>query len=366
LGFQHLHSTESVFATAMSSTKVVNKKTLSIRSIRSPTDAYKARQSMLFRELELLLDLTPSTFSSQLLSLPAAVRSLIIAHLLPPITTTRPDLHTCLWGAEMIGGEAWRHDIVGYGLRVPYSLRLRPELLLINKALRAEVQAAYWAASNLTLHAELRNTKFQNDLFDYSPHILRLPLLTHASRVRFYVEWNYTLTKAASARERMADYVRMAQDFCKAMDEILAKADRVEGMELSVLFFWKYRSGKVYHLSMADLFDVEDVLKKYAEPRWLNILKKAEARNESSATSSSGGHRRTDSQSDTSLAPGAGVGYKLSSERKGLEQSGGMEIFVSADLEACMGKKRKEVDFYGNFAVNETLPQPAFETGKMI
>ena len=73
-----------------------------------------------------------------------------------------------------------------------------------------------------------------------------------------------------------------------------------------------------------------------------------------------------DSQSDTSLAPGAGVGYKLSSERKGLEQSGGMEIFVSADLEACMGKKRKEVDFYGNFAVNETLPQPAFETGKMI
>ena len=135
----------SVFATTMSSTKVVNKKTLSIRSIGSPTDAYKARQSMLFRELELLLDLTPSTFSSQLLSLPAAVRSLIIAYLLPPITTTRPDLHTCLWGAEMIGGEAWRHDIVGYGLRVPYSLRLRPELLLINKALRAEVQAAYWA-----------------------------------------------------------------------------------------------------------------------------------------------------------------------------------------------------------------------------
>ena len=43
-----------------------------------------------------------------------------------------------------------------------------------------------------------------------------------------------------------------------------------------------------------------------------------------------------------------------------------MEIFVSADLEVCMGKKRKEVDFYGNFAVNETLPQPAFETGKMI
>lgn len=338
----------------MTSTTVVNKHL----SVRSP-DQYKQRQSMLFRELELLLDLTPSTFSSQLLSLPAPLRQLIFSHLLPPLTTTRPDLHTCLWGAEMIGGEPWRHNVVGYGSRVPASLRLRPELLLINKALRDEVQALYWAASNLTLHAELRNTKFQNDLFDYSPHILRLPLLPYITHVRFYVEWNYTVTKAASAQQRVEDYVRMTDDFCKAMDEILAKAENVEGIELSVLFFWKYRSGKTYNLTMSDLFDVEDVLKKYAEPRWLAILQRAQARRgrRTSVGSAAG---------EAELDPGAGVGYKLSSEKKSVEQSGGMEIFVSADLEACMGRKRKEVDFYGNFAVNETLPQPGYEVGRMI
>jgi hypothetical protein len=151
----------------------------------------------------------------------------------------------------------------------------------------------------------------------------------------------------------------MTDDFCKAMDEILSKMGKVEGIELSVLFFWKYRSGKVYSLTMGDLFEVEDCLKKYAEPKWLSILQKAQKT----------GTQRTSvdpAVSSPGLAPGAGVGYKLSSEKKGLEQSGGMEIFVSQDLEACMGKKRKEVDFYGNFAVNETLPQPGYEAGNMI
>ncbi|KAF3005157.1 hypothetical protein E8E13_010527 [Curvularia kusanoi] len=355
----------------MSSTTTLNK-TLSVRS----ASVYKARQSMLFRELELLLDLAPSTFKSSLLSLPASIRAHIISYLLPvtPATSPLPDLHTCLWGAEMIGGEAWRHDVVGYGARVPSALKLAPSLLLINRALCTEIQTAYWAASHLTLHAELRNTKFQNDLFDYSPHILRLPLLPHVRRVRLYVEWNYTLTKAASQKERIRDYVRMARDFVKAMEEVVGKMGSLEGMEISVLFFWKYRSGKVYHLSMADLFDVEDVLKKYAEPRWLGILRVAQERRDGGVgkgkvvegTEGLGISGVKEVEGEVELESGAGVGYKLSSERKGLEQSGGMEIFVDKDLERCMGRKRKEVDFYGNFAVNEILPQPAFEVGKMI
>ncbi|KAF1928938.1 uncharacterized protein M421DRAFT_420166 [Didymella exigua CBS 183.55] len=339
----------------MSSTTIVNRK-LSVLSVSSPT-SYQNRQSQLYRELELLLDLTPSTFSSSLLRLPTELRAQIFTHLLPPTENARTELHTCLWGAEMHAAEPWRHSIIGYGSKVPGSLRLHPALLLINKKLRDEVLKLYWGRSQLTLHAELRNTKFQNDLFDYSPHILKLPLLACATHVRFYVEWNYTLTKAASAQQRMDDYVRMTDDFCKAMDEILARMGRVEGIELSVLFFWKYRSGKVYALTMGDLFEVEDVLKKYAEPKWLGILQKAQGRL---------GGLRASAVSSPGLAPGAGVGYKLSSERKGLEQSGGMEIFVSRDLEACMGKKRKEVDYYGNFAVNETLPQPGYEAGNMI
>lgn len=259
----------------------------------------------------------------------------------------------------MIGGEPWRHSVVGYGSRAARSQRLSPSLLLVNKALSREVLDAFWAQSEVTLHAELRNTKFQNELFDYSPHILRLPLLRHVTRVRFYVEWNYTLTKAASKGQRVEDYVRMTDDFCKAMEEILGKMESVRGIELSVLFFWKYRSGKVYNLTMSDLFDVEDVLKKYAEPKWLAVLERAQEKD---------GKRMSSDPAVTvpALDAGAGVGYKLSSEKKGVEQSGGMEIFVSADLEACMGKKRKDVDFYGNFAVNETLPQPSYEAGNMI
>lgn len=154
----------------------------------------------------------------------------------------------------------------------------------------------------------------------------------------------------------------MTDDFCKAMDEILCKTQRVEGIELSVLFFWKYRSGKVYNLTMANLFDVEDVLKKYAEPKWVALLRKTGARE--SGVESSG--LKDPAVSSPGLRETAGVGYKLSSEKKGLEQSGGMEIFVSNDLEECMGKKRKEVDFYGNFAVNDILPQPCYEAGIMI
>jgi hypothetical protein len=121
----------------MTSTTIVNKK-LSVLSIGSPT-SYKNRQSTLYRELELLLDLTPSTFSSPLLQLPAELRAQIFAYLLPPLTDVRPELHTCLWGAEMHAVEPWRHSIVGYGSRVPISLRLPPQLLLISKKLRDEV-----------------------------------------------------------------------------------------------------------------------------------------------------------------------------------------------------------------------------------
>lgn len=350
----------------MTSTTVVNKK-LSLLSIGSSTDLYKHRQSQLYRELEVLLDLTPSTFSSQLLSLPKELRELIFTHLLPQTNTARPELHTCLWGADMIAGEPWRQSNFGYGTKVPKDMRLRPELLLINKQLRSEILALYWRQSKLTLHAELRNTKFQNDLFDYSPHILKLPLLPAVTHVRFYVEWNYTLTKAATKAQRVDDYVRMTDDFCKAMDEVLKGTERVEGIEISVLFFWRYRSGKVYNLTMSDLFDVEDILKTHAEPKWLSILQRAQRRSRSKSKSGSGEMEMLDPAiTSPGLDARAGVGYKLSSEKKGLEQSGGMEVFVSADLEECMGKKRKEVDFYGNFAVNVILPQPGYEAGKMV
>ena len=351
----------------MTSTTIVNKK-LSLHSVEPSTNLYTYRQSQLFRELELLLDLTPSTFSSSLLSLPVELRKHIFSYLLPLHRHARPELHTCLWGADMIAGEPWRRSIWGYSNKVPKDLRLRPELLLINKKLCDEVLKLYWSRSKLTLHAELRNTKSQNEHFDYSPHILRLPSLLHITHVRFYIEWNYTFTKVAPKATRMEDYVRMTDDFCKAMDEILSKMGSVQGIELGVLFFWKYRSGKVYHLTMSDLFDVEDVLKRHAEPQWLGILQKNQSRSRHGS--------RLRKEQDTGLkdpavlSPGleksAGVGYKLSSEKKGLEQSGGMEIFVSTDLEECMGKKRKEVDFYGNFAVNETLPQPGYEAGAMI
>jgi len=142
--------------------------------------------------------------------------------------------------------------------------------------------------------------------------------------------------------------VRMTDDLLKAMDMIIAPLQAIETIELSVLFFWKRRSGKMYSLSMQDLFDLEDVFKRYAEQRWLLILRKNKA-------------------TVMSPNPSAGVGYKLSSEKKGTAQSGGMEVFVSQDLEEAMKSRRKSnVDFYGNFGISDPLPQPCYRHGVMI
>ncbi|KAH6637430.1 hypothetical protein C7974DRAFT_450330 [Boeremia exigua] len=325
-------------------------------SLRTPAP-HKHRQSQLYRDLERLLDLTPSTFSSPLLSLPAPLRAQIFALLLPPATPPA-DLHTCLWNAEMLASEPWRHASVGYAPRVPAAHRVPPALLLINKSTRAEVLGLYWARANLTLHAELRNTKFQNELFVYSPHLLRLPLRPHVKRARLYVEWNFTLTRTATPAQRRAEYEGMARDLCKAVDEVLGACTALASMEVSVLFFWKWRSGRVYELSMGDLFEVEEVVKRVAEPRWLALVAGGAAASEADGAAE-GAAVRGDGNA-------AAVGYKLSSENKGVEQSGGMEIYVSPHLERCMGKRRREVDFYGVFAVNETLPQPQFDAGRMI
>jgi hypothetical protein len=304
---------------------------------------------MLFRELEILLELTPSTFSSPLLALPREIRDQILHHVLPETTDTRPQLHTCLWGAEMSNGEPWRHDIFGYGTSVPKTLRLHPKLLLINKQIREELLQNYFRLSKLTLHAELRNNRTNNDHFEFSQHILQLPMLKHVTHIRFYVEWNYTTLKNGGRDRMLKDQVRMISNFLSSMDRIIAPLDGVETIELSVLFFWKFRSGKMYSLSMQDLFDLEDVFKRYAEARWLNLL---------------GGSvtRRLDRDG------AAGVGYKASTERKETEQSGGMEICVSQDLEnAMMGERRQSsVDFYGNYEIGDELPAPGYRIGAMI
>lgn len=303
------------------------------------------RQSMLLRELEMLLDLNPRALSSSLLALPREVRDHVFDFVLPEMTVDkRPELHTCLWGADMVH-EPWRHDIFGYGRLVPKAHKLHPNLLLINRQLRNEILQNYFRRSKLTLHAELRNTRGNNWHFEYSPHILKLPMLKFVTHVRFYVEWNYTIL---SKNDRIQDQVRMTKDLMQAMDTLLASLQAVETIELSVLFFWKFRSGKYYPLSMQDLFDLEDVFKRHAESSWLRIL-------------------RTNKSTVVSPNPSAGVGYKLSSEDKGTEQSGGMEIFVSQDLEDAMRARRKSsVDFYGNYGISDPLPHPAYEQGKMI
>jgi hypothetical protein len=71
----------------------------------------------------------------------------------------------------------------------------------------------------------------------------------------------------------------------------------------------------MHDLSMQDLFDLEDVFKRYAEQRWLLVLRK----NRSTVMSPN---------------PSAGVGYKLLSAAKGAVQSGDMGIFVSKNLDA--------------------------------
>jgi len=169
-------------------------------------------------------------------------------------------------------------------------------------------------------------------------------MLKYVTHVRFYIEWNYFITK----NEQMADQVRMTNDLMQTMDKLLAPLQAVENIELSVLFFWKFRSGKSYNLSMLDLFDLEDVFKRHAEKRWLLIL-------------------RTNKSIVVSPNPSAGVGYKLSTERNGTEQSGGMEIFVSQDLEDAMQSRRKSnIDFYGNYGISDPLPQPSYRHGAMI
>jgi hypothetical protein len=323
-------------------------KNLSIASNGSLDELYTSRQSQLFRELEVLLELTPSTFSSRLLALPSYIRSHIFDYVLPEISEPRPELHTCLWGADMVNGEPWRHDIFGYGISVAKQYRLHPTLLLINKQIRGEMLQSYFRRSKLTLHAELRNTRLNNGQFEFSAHILQLPMLKHVTHIRFYIEWNYTITNHVLKEVRLLDQVRMTDNLLEAMDEIITPLQAVETIELSVLFFWKHRSGKMYSLSMQDLFDLEDVFKRYAEERWLQILRKSQS-------------------PDKSPNPSAGVGYKLSSENKGTEQSGGMEIFVSQDLGEAMGHRRQSsVDFYGNYGISDPLPQPCYRHGVMI
>jgi hypothetical protein len=132
----------------------------------------------------------------------------------------------------------------------------------------------------------------------------------------------------------------MTDSLLKAMDKTIAPLQTIETIELSVLFFWKYRSGKMHGLSMQDLFDMEDVFKRYAEQRWLLVLRK----------------NRTTVMSPNSSA---GVGYKLQSAMKGAYQSGGMEIFVSQDLEDAMeNHNAHEVKSHRNYRIPDPVPQP--------
>ncbi|KAF1977261.1 hypothetical protein BU23DRAFT_323748 [Bimuria novae-zelandiae CBS 107.79] len=322
----------------------MSEKKLSIMSNGSE-DFSVQRQSMLLRELEMLLDLNPRELSSNLLALPKELRDRIFDFALPDTCSPqRPELHTCLWGADMVH-EPWRHDIFGYAHGVSKTQRLHPDLQLINRQLRNEILQRYFRRSKLTLHAELRNTRGSDGRFEYSPHILKLLMLKFVTHVRFYVEWNYTVI---SKNDSIDDQIRIAKDLMKTMDTLLTSLEAVENIELSVLFFWKLRSGKHYMLSMQDLFDLEDVFKRHAESRWLRIL-------------------RTNKSTVMSPNLSAGVGYKLSCEDTGTEQSGGMEIFVSQDLEEAMQSKRKSmIDFYGNYGISDPLPHPAYEQGKMI
>ncbi|KAF2121938.1 hypothetical protein BDV96DRAFT_134342 [Lophiotrema nucula] len=318
-------------------------KKLSVLS-QGSEDFSTERQSMLMRELELLLDLNPRALSSDLLALPRELRDIILEYVLPEASDAgRPELHTCLWGADMIH-EPWRHDIYGYANSVPKESRLHPRLLMINKQLHDEFLQTYFRKSKLFLHAELRNSKENNWHFNYSPHVLKLPMLKFVTHIRFYVEWNYIITK----NDRMGDQIRMTDDLRQTMDKLLAPLQAIENIELSVLFFWRFRSGKYYGLSMQDLFDLEDVFKRHAEQRWLQIL-------------------RTKKDSVVSPNPSAGVGYKLASETKGMAQSGEMQIYVSQNLEDAMKSKRKSnLDFYGNYGINDPLPQPSYRHGAMI
>lgn len=365
--------------------------TFSILSQSSIEDCSKERQSLLLRDLELLLDLKPSTLRSNLLALPREIREQIFQHVLPSSLhqstdddngPARPTLHTPFWSADMIH-EPWSHDTFGYAPFVPVPHRLHPSLLLINRQLRDEMLQCYWRHCDITLHVELRNSRspFPNDWrkpvgtsntgsgFKFSPHVKQLAMLKDVAHVRFYVEWNYSLPtglgiSTASRAARREYYVDMIEDLVRTMQRLLGTSGRVETIQLSILFFWtqgKAGGSVPYQLSMQDLFDLEEVCKRGAEGRWLGMLTGSSRANTSSS----------DNSQDKSDA--SGVGYKLLVEHsKGTEQSGAMEIYIAQDLEEAMGKyeRRREsmphVDFYGNFGVMDVLPQPAYRQGGMI
>jgi hypothetical protein len=239
--------------------------------------------------------------------------------------------------------DPWSLETFGYAATVPAEDRLHPTLLLINHQLHAEILQTYLRRSKLTLHAELRNSEENMLHFSYSPLVLRLTILKFVTHVCFYVEWNYTVTKSRSIENQ----IRMINDIAQTMDSLLAPLQAIENIKLSMLFFWKYPSGRPYRLSMKDLFDLEDVFKRHAEQRWLQILRKKR-------------------DSVASPNPSAGVGYKLYTESSGME-SGGMEIYVSQHLEEVMQDRRKSnVDFYGLHGISDPLPQPSYIPGAMI
>jgi hypothetical protein len=83
-------------------------KNLSVASNGSFDELYMHRQSQLFRDLEVLLELTPSTFSSRLLGLPKEIRAHVFDYVLPDTTERRPELHTCLWSADMVNAATYQ------------------------------------------------------------------------------------------------------------------------------------------------------------------------------------------------------------------------------------------------------------------
>ncbi|KAF2751626.1 hypothetical protein M011DRAFT_491219 [Sporormia fimetaria CBS 119925] len=329
-------------------------KSLSVLS-RSSEDCSNQRQSALLRDLELLLDLKPCALRSNLLGLPEEIRRQILDHVIPQTPErAEPELHTCYWGADMLEHDPWNHDTFGYAPSVPRNLRLDPRMLLINRQLHDEILQAFFRRSRITLHAEIRNSVEDNTKFTSSPHVLQLSMLQHVTNVRFYVEWNYTFSKHNPPRQA---HINMTENLVRQMGMLLSSVERLSQVHLSILFFWRYRSGRTYQLSMQDLFELEDVFKQHAEKRWLKLLLGQETRDSRNSDTSVQG-----------LSSSAGVGYKLlSTENKGTEQSGAMEVFIAKDVEDAMVDRRKStIDFYGNFNIDEALPQPSYRHGGMI
>jgi hypothetical protein len=332
----------------MSETKAVDKRIKVLSQFSE--DCSKARQSVLWRDLEVLLNLKTSELRSNLLLLPREIRDQIFEHAIPiPKDGSRTELHTCFWGADMMH-EPWSHTTFGYAASVPAENKLDPRLLLINRQLHDEVLQTFFRQSKLILHAELRNSDVNNLRFDYSPHVLQLPMLKHVTHVRFYVEWNYFMLPGELP---IQNQIRITDELVTTMDKLLASLQALETIHLSILFFWKHRSGKPYHLTMQELFDLEDLFEANTEHRWLQLLRKT-----------------NDGNTAVPLSPNpssAGVGYKLSTESKGTDASGSMEIFVSQNLKDAMQERRESMlDFYGNYGIADPLPLPSFTPGAMI